>query len=106
MCHPSLENSHKSVGVPDGIRTRVLALKGPRPRPLDDGDSEGERNTKSYHGGRGQRRASGRRCGAVPDHAQSARVMLFALVVLGLIVTARSRTGQFPSTLLPPRSSR
>src|SRR6185503_6636270 len=26
-------------GVPDGIRTRVLALKGPRPGPLDDGDS-------------------------------------------------------------------
>ena len=26
------------IGVPNGIRTRVLALKGPRPRPLDDGD--------------------------------------------------------------------
>lgn len=26
------------VGVPDGIRTRVSALKGPRPGPLDDGD--------------------------------------------------------------------
>ena len=26
-------------GVPNGIRTRVLALKGPRPRPLDDGDA-------------------------------------------------------------------
>ena len=26
-------------GVPTGIRTRVLALKGPRPRPLDDGDA-------------------------------------------------------------------
>ena len=25
--------------VPNGIRTRVLALKGPRPGPLDDGDS-------------------------------------------------------------------
>ena len=25
-------------GVPTGIRTRVLALKGPRPGPLDDGD--------------------------------------------------------------------
>ena len=38
----------EEVGVPNGIRTRVLALKGPRPRPLDDGDAE-ERNTKSYH---------------------------------------------------------
>ena len=28
-----------SGGVPDGIRTRVLALKGPRPGPLDDGDT-------------------------------------------------------------------
>ncbi len=33
------------VGVPNGIRTRVLALKGPRPRPLDDGDA-GERNLR------------------------------------------------------------
>ena len=31
--------STPSYGVPDGIRTRVLALKGPRPRPLDDGDA-------------------------------------------------------------------
>src|ERR1051325_5584317 len=31
-------NGPKEVGVPTGIRTRVLALKGPRPRPLDDGD--------------------------------------------------------------------
>ena len=29
-------------GVPTGIRTRVLALKGPRPRPLDDGDARRE----------------------------------------------------------------
>jgi hypothetical protein len=29
----------REIGVPDGIRTRVLALKGPRPRPLDDGDA-------------------------------------------------------------------
>ena len=28
------------AGVPTGIRTRVSALKGPRPRPLDDGDSK------------------------------------------------------------------
>jgi hypothetical protein len=25
-------------GVPSGIRTRVIAVKGQRPRPLDDGD--------------------------------------------------------------------
>jgi hypothetical protein len=31
-------------GVPTGIRTRVLALKGPRPRPLDDGDPRGRSN--------------------------------------------------------------
>src|SRR5204862_2423995 len=30
-----------SGGVPNGIRTRVLALKGPRPGPLDDGDVQG-----------------------------------------------------------------
>ena len=29
----------KGGGVPTGIRTRVSALKGPRPRPLDDGDT-------------------------------------------------------------------
>lgn len=27
-------------GVPDEIRTRVLAVKGRYPRPLDDGDSK------------------------------------------------------------------
>ena len=32
------------AGVPTGIRTRVLALKGPRPRPLDDGDPRGRSN--------------------------------------------------------------
>ena len=32
----------RTNGVPTGIRTPVLALKGPRPRPLDDGDSGGE----------------------------------------------------------------
>ena len=31
--------SRESSGVPNGIRTHVLALKGPRPRPLDDGDA-------------------------------------------------------------------
>jgi hypothetical protein len=31
--------SWKRGGVPNGIRTRVLALKGPRPGPLDDGDA-------------------------------------------------------------------
>src|SRR5437867_3499603 len=30
--------AERNVGVPNGIRTRVLALKGPRPGPLDDGD--------------------------------------------------------------------
>jgi hypothetical protein len=30
--------TRESRFVPNGIRTRVLALKGPRPRPLDDGD--------------------------------------------------------------------
>ena len=30
-------------GVPNGIRTRVLALKGPYPGPLDDGDADGAR---------------------------------------------------------------
>ena len=34
------------AGVPNGIRTRVLALKGPRPRPLDDGDRREPRAAK------------------------------------------------------------
>src|SRR5258706_12098256 len=32
------ERERGSWYVPNGIRTRVLALKGPRPGPLDDGD--------------------------------------------------------------------
>jgi hypothetical protein len=32
------EHGNFEDGVPNGIRTRVLALKGPRPGPLDDGD--------------------------------------------------------------------
>ena len=34
----SLIGASYFCGVPNGIRTRVLALKGPRPGPLDDGD--------------------------------------------------------------------
>jgi site-specific DNA recombinase len=33
-----LKDRSTGCGVPNGIRTRVLALKGPRPGPLDDGD--------------------------------------------------------------------
>src|SRR5580692_1414523 len=29
----------KEIGVPDGIRTRVTAVKGRCPGPLDDGDA-------------------------------------------------------------------
>ena len=44
MCHLCTGISQLDGGVPNGIRTRVLALKGPRPRPLDDGDPEGVRS--------------------------------------------------------------
>src|SRR5690349_19096993 len=37
-CYLCLRNRPPMHGVPNGIRTRVLALKGPRPGPLDDGD--------------------------------------------------------------------
>jgi hypothetical protein len=41
----ALASIESKAGVPNGIRTRVLALKGPRPGPLDDGDlSEGARS--------------------------------------------------------------
>ena len=39
-------NSLKVGGVPNGIRTRVSALKGLDPRPLDDGDVRGCRTEK------------------------------------------------------------
>ena len=39
---PTREYQGVVGGVPSGIRTRVLALKGPRPGPLDDGDSREE----------------------------------------------------------------
>ena len=38
-----------SNGVPNGIRTRVLALKGPRPGPLDDGDTRARRAPPGGH---------------------------------------------------------
>jgi hypothetical protein len=37
-CHPCDRDRPNICGVPSGIRTRVSALKGPRPGPLDDGD--------------------------------------------------------------------
>ena len=36
---PLLAGAIRKGSVPDGIRTRVSALKGPRPGPLDDGDT-------------------------------------------------------------------
>ena len=40
----------KNVGVPDGIRTRVTAVKGRCPRPLDDGDAAaGNYNSWQFH---------------------------------------------------------
>ena len=35
-------NVTEVIGVPDGIRTRVIAVKGRCPRPLDDGDAMAE----------------------------------------------------------------
>src|SRR5262249_5906575 len=35
---PDHRAERRGAGVPDGIRTRVTALKGRRPRPLDDRD--------------------------------------------------------------------
>ena len=49
----------KGGGVPTGIRTRVSALKGPRPRPLDDGDEGG-----TLHCGT---------CARTPERRQGAR---------------------------------
>jgi hypothetical protein len=37
---PEFAGLTRNDGVPSGIRTRVLALKGPRPGPLDDGDDQ------------------------------------------------------------------
>ena len=34
----------RKLNDPDGIRTRVAALKGPCPRPLDDGAAAGDRS--------------------------------------------------------------
>jgi hypothetical protein len=44
-----VDDSITRCGVPNGIRTRVLALKGPRPRPLDDRDVDVRANPKYYH---------------------------------------------------------
>ena len=40
--HPDLTVTRMGLrGAPNGIRTRVAALKGRCPRPLDDGGSDG-----------------------------------------------------------------
>ena len=36
-------NTRVEAGAPYGIRTRVLALRGPRPRPLDEGSRDRKR---------------------------------------------------------------
>ena len=41
--------------APDEIRTRVLALRGPRPGPLDNGGEQGEHST--IRGSDGQTKA-------------------------------------------------
>ena len=49
--HREVASSQRvEVGVPTGIRTRVSALKGPRPRPLDDGDHEQELGETDWNG--------------------------------------------------------
>jgi hypothetical protein len=35
------------IGVPDGSRTRVTAVKGQCPRPLDDGDNGGAEGSRT-----------------------------------------------------------
>src|ERR1700740_3793379 len=49
---PELDQKSNSPGVPDGIRTRVTAVKGRCPGPLDDGDADRPRHA----GGGGARR--------------------------------------------------
>ena len=52
---------YRRPGDPDGIRTRVAALKGPCPRPLDDG----AKNLSVYLREGNRQEARGRRKGAV-----------------------------------------
>src|SRR5262245_40690702 len=40
----SLKLQQKQLGGPNGVRTRVSALRGPCPRPLDDGATSVRRN--------------------------------------------------------------
>src|SRR6516162_8253113 len=47
--------------VPNGIRTRVLALKGPRPGPLDDGDAQVRTSDDTTSCAREKNRASRRK---------------------------------------------
>src|SRR5688500_2324986 len=45
----------KGFGGPNGIRTRVLALRGLRPRPLDDGAFRGRRSRNYSQRGESKR---------------------------------------------------
>ena len=58
-------------GVPNGIRTRVSALKGLDPRPLDDGDVRRRRPDVSIHGAAGPHSRDG--CAPAPVRRRPAR---------------------------------
>ena len=54
------------IGVPYGTRTRVSAVKGQRPRPLDEGDAVGDVGS---HSGRGNQAGNHEKTNDMPDAA-------------------------------------
>src|SRR5512143_1590781 len=69
--------------APGGIRIRVLALKGPRPGPLDDGGVKGDRVGRPYETPRLYRRYSewSRNCESDARPRRSSRSLLHFLGV-------------------------
>ncbi len=58
------------IGAPYGIRTRVSALRGPRPRPLDEGSEAGARQIIEASRRRNPAHSDGSSAGLAPRHSR------------------------------------
>lgn len=76
MLAPDTSYRKPVVRAPNGIRTRVTALKGRRPRPLDDGGAESNRSASVRRGRRNYRVRAEESAKRIRDCRQTGRPAL------------------------------